>query len=304
MTRPPRPPGMDHALYPYAPIHRRPSLPWPDAAQIAWFVVLHLEYWEAEPPAGSLRDPRFVGEYGSFQPDLRSFTQREYGNRVGIWRVLEVLDRHGIRTTLAANGEACGRYPEIVRAALDRGMEFVAHGTYATRMISSRMDEAEERDHIHQAIAAVEAAAGRRPQGWLGQDYGESERTPVLLAEAGIDYLMDWPNDDQPYLMPVCGRGLVTIPNQYEWDDLQLFLHRRIPTPRYPDLVGEAFEVLQGEGGRVFGLTIHPWMFGMAHRIRYLDEALRRLKANGETWQATAGEIAAWYRRTAEPSRA
>lgn len=291
---------MDHALYPYAPIDRRPALAWPDGAGIAWFVLLHLEYWEPLPHAGSFRDPRFVGEYGSFEPDLRTFSQREYGNRVGIWRVLEVLDRHGIRATLAANSSACQRYPDIVQAARERGMELVAHGTHATRMITSRMTEAKERAHIAEAIAGI-TATGAAPKGWLGQDYGESTRTPALLAEAGIDYVMDWPNDDQPYLMQAGGRALVAIPNFYEWDDQQLFLHRRLPTHRYPELVGEAFEVLAGEGGRVFGIGIHPWLFGMAHRIRYLDDALTRLKAHGATWQTTAGDIAAWFRKARTP---
>ena len=158
------------------------------------------------------------------------------------------------------------------------------------------MTEAEEKAVISESIAAVERAAGRRPTGWLGPEFGESSRTPRLLAEAGLDYVMDWPNDDQPYLMSV-GRPLVSIPNPAEWDDVQLLWHRRVAMNRYPDLVAEAMATLHEEGaqsGRIFGLGLHPWLMGMAHRIRYLDQALERLAAFDQVWRATAGEIAGW----------
>jgi len=292
-----RGPGMDHPHYPYSPLPSRPVLHWPGKARVAFWVLLHLEYWEMEPPKDAYRDPRFVGEFGSFNPDFRTWSQREYGNRVGIFRILEVLDRHSIKATVAANAEACARYPNLVDEIRRRGWELVAHGTHATRMITSKMSEAEERAHIAASIDAVERAAGRRPAGWLGQDFGESTRTPRLLAEAGLDYVLDWPNDDQPYMMTV-GKPFVAIPNHAEWDDVQLLWLRRTLTTKYPALVGDAFETLYAEGarsGRVFSLSLHPWLMGMGHRIRYLDEALKTISAYAEVWQATAGEIARWY---------
>jgi peptidoglycan/xylan/chitin deacetylase (PgdA/CDA1 family) len=164
-------------------------------------------------------------------------------------------------------------------------------------MISSKMTEEEERSEIGTAVAALERVAHERPKGWLGQEYGESQRTPQLLAEAGLDYVLDWPNDDQPYPLKV-GRKFVSMPNQPEWDDVQQLWLRRINTPRYPDLVGDAFELLHQEGGQVFSLSIHPWLMGMAHRIKYLDEALRRIERFGNVWQATPGEIAQHYMNT------
>jgi allantoinase len=290
-------PGMDHPHYRFSPLPSRPVLRWPGGARVAFWVLLHLEYWEMEPPEEAWRDPRFVGEFGSFDPDFRTWSQREYGNRVGIFRVLEVLDRYGIKATVAAGAAACERYPNLIAEAKRRGWELVAHGTHATRMITSRMSEAEERAHIAESIAAVERAAGVKPTGWLGQDYGESTRTPRLLAEAGLDYVLDWPNDDQPYLMTV-GRPFVAIPNHAEWDDVQLLWLRRTLTTKYPGIVAEAFSTLYAEGaqsGRVFGLSLHPWLIGMAHRIRYLDEALAAITARAGVWQTTAGEIARWY---------
>ena len=282
---------MDHDLNRYAPLPQRPTLVWPDGARMAFHVTLYIEHWELTPPEVSVKDQRFLSEFGPYEPDYRTWTQREYGNRVGIFRVLEVLDRHNIRASVAIGASACERYPQLVAEITRRGWEILAHGTHATRIISSKMTEAEQRTYIADAIAAVTRATGKVPKGWLGQDQGEAVNTPALLAEAGIDYLVDWSNDDQVYMMRP---GLVSIPHQIDWDDIVLFWLRRVETWRYPALVDEAARTLAAEGARNFGLSIHPWLFGMAHRIRYLDEALARIKSIDGLLQATTGEIAAW----------
>ena len=294
---PPLPAGMDNPWYDYSPFPTRPRLTWPRNARVAFFVLLHLEYWELDPAKDSHRDPRLVGEFGSFVPDYRSWTQREYGNRTGIFRVLDVLDRYQIRAGVAVNALAAERYPYLIEQFKKRRYEFIAHGHSANRMITSKMSEADETKEIADAIATIEKAAGVRPKGWLGKDYGESQRTPQLLADAGLDYVLDWPNDDQPYPMKV-GRKFVALPNQPEWDDVQQLVLRRIAMPRYPDIVAEAFELLHREGGQVFNLSIHPWLMGMPHRIKYLDEALRRVERFGNVWHATPGEVARHYMDT------
>ncbi len=292
-----RGPGMDHPHYPFSAAPARPVLHWPDAARVALWVVIHLEHWEIDAPPDAVRDRRLDGELGSYYPDYLNFSRREYGNRVGVFRVLDVLDRHRIKATVAANAAACQRYPRLVDAFAQRGYEFAAGGTHAMRMITSLMPEHEERATIASAIEAIRVATGCRPRGWIGQDYGESTRTPRLLAEAGLEYVGDWPNDDQPYRMTV-GRPLVSLPCQAEWDDIQMLKLRRMPQPRYPELVEAAFRTLHQEGagsGRTFCLSIHPWILGQPHRIRYLDEALERIAAFGAVWQATAGDIARWF---------
>lgn len=293
-----RAPGMDHDLYPYSALPTRPILRWPDGARVALWVVVFLEHWELDPPGSAVRDPRFIDPYGDFRPEYRSYAFREYGNRVGFFRILEALDRHGIRATVAANASACERYPFLVEECGNRGWEFAAHGTHATRMISSRLSEADERRVIETSADAVAHATGTRPRGWISQDFGESHRTPQLLAEAGFDHLAHWPNDDQPYVMTT-DPELISVPYQSELDDVQLLWHRRTLTPRYPAIIEEAFSVLHEEGagsGRSFGLGIHPWLFGMPHRIRYLNEALDKLVAFEGAWQASLGEIAAHAR--------
>ncbi len=239
-------------------------------------------------------DPRFRDTLGDFQPDIRSNTWREYGARIGFFRIFEVLDRHGLTTTVAANASALTRYPQLVEECLRRGWAFAAHGTHATRMASSAMSEEQERTLIGDCAEAIERATGKRPPGWISQDFGQSARTPQLLAEAGFRYLADWPNDDQPYWMTTAP-PILSIPCQSEQDDVQLLWHRRLLTPRYPALVEEGFRVLHEEGagsGRSFTLGIHPWLFGMPHRIRYLDETLARLARFEAVWNATLDAIA------------
>lgn len=285
--------GMDHGLYPFSPIGARPVLRWPGGARLALWPVVHLDYWEIDPPADAVRAPDVQGAWPVIFPDYRTFSHREYGSRIGIFRVIEVLDRHGLRATMAANAAAGERCRYVIDACRERGWEFAAHGTHATRILSSRMSEADERGAIAQSIDTIERVTGQRPRGWIGQDGGESERTPALVAEAGLDYIGDWPNDDQPYRMTV-GRPLVSLPYQPEWDDLQLLWLRQVATPRYPGILRDAFERLYAEGaasGRLLSINIHPWLLGQANRIRYLDEALAAIVREPGVWAATGAEI-------------
>jgi allantoinase len=291
---PERGPGMDHGHYRFQPIGARPRVRWPEGADLAAFVLLHVESFELTPPEGSIRDPRFRGEFGSYVPDYRGWSAREYGNRVGLWRVLDLLDEHGLKATVAIDAQSCERYPAIVAAINERGWETVAHGVAITRMITSRMSEDDERAVIGQSASALDAAFAARPAGWLSPDFGESTRTPALVAEAGFSYLLDWANDDAPYWMTT-PRPIVSVPYQVEWDDLATFLVRRVPIERYPELIVNAFDRLRGEGRsgtRIFGLPLHPWFIGAPHRFGYLAAALKRIAATEGVWWARAGEIA------------
>ncbi|MBL8381740.1 MAG: polysaccharide deacetylase family protein [Burkholderiales bacterium] len=286
---------MDHPHHAYRALAHATPVAWPRGARLAFWVLLHVEHWELLPPADAHRDPRFLGDYGSFSPDFGTWGQREYGNRVGVFRVLDALDRHGIRATVALGSAAAARCPQVVRECRARGYEFIGHGSHANRMLTGRMDEDQERAFIGAALDAVQDAAGLRPRGWHGQDFGESARTPRLLAEAGLDYVADWPNDDAPYPMRH-GRPLISLPLQPEWDDVQAMWLRRLPMERYAQLVASACTTLRGEGGRVFCLSLHPWMIGQAHRIGQLRLALEHICGLPDVWQATAGEIVDAYR--------
>lgn len=285
--------GPDHALYPHSPLPQRARLRWPGSARVAFCVFLYFEYWELDPPQGTVYDRRHDGALGGLFPNYKVHSQFEYGNRVGIFRVLDALDRHGLPVTVAANAGACRNYPFLVREFQNRNYEIAAHGSFATRMLSSQMTEAEERAAIGESLDTIEQTTGQRPRGWIGQDFGESTRTPQLLAEAGVSYVADWANDDQPYVMQT-SPPLISIPNQSEWDDVQLMWHRKIHPSVHRDGVCAAFERLHQDGaenGMFFGLHIHPWLMGAPHRIGYLEDALARLVTKGEVWRTTAGGV-------------
>ena len=282
--------GMDHDLYPFRTLHEGKRIAWPEGARIAFTVTLMLDYWEVMPPKEASRDPRVISPLGNFFPDWLTWSQREYGNRVGIFRVLEMLDRYGVVPTVALGSESARRHPELVDECQRRGATFMAHGSHATRRITSRMSAAEERAFIVASRDAVAEATGMVPTGWCGQDFNESARTPGLLAEAGFSHVADWSNDDRPYLI---GPGkIVSLPAQSEWNDLECMWLRRVSPAAWAAGLVEAFDVLHGEGGMCFNLTLHPWIAGQAHRIRYLGEALAGILGHRGVWRAQAGEVA------------
>jgi peptidoglycan/xylan/chitin deacetylase (PgdA/CDA1 family) len=296
----PTAPGLDHHHFAFRAAPDAPHVDWPGGARIAFFVLLHLEAWEITPPAGAHRDPRFVAEFPAFHPDLRAWSQREYGNRVGIFRVLAALDAACIVPAVALSAATCRLHPELVAECRARGAEFLAHGTYATRLITSRMTEAEERAHIAESRDAVAAATGTVPRGWVGQDQSQSPRTPALLAEAGFDHVLDWPNDDRPYLMgPYGGRSLVSLPPQPEWDDVAMTWLKRMQPAAWAANAAAAFAALHAEGARapaLFQLALHPWVAGQAHRIRHLRDLLAAIGRHCDVWHAPPSAVAAHAR--------
>jgi allantoinase len=302
-----RAPGMDHDLYPYSAIPTRPTLVWPDGKRLAIWVVLHLEQWELQAPASAVRDARFRGEFGNYSPDYRTYSTREYGNRVGVFRLLEVLNRYQIPVTVAANAALCRERPRLIEECLRRGYEIAAHGNYATRMISARMSAAQEEDYIADAMAVVRQSSGATRVGWIGQDFGESPRTPQLLAAAGADYIGDWPNDDQPYWLTL-DPPLVSLPYHVEWDDATLMALRQLTAPRYGQMVREAADRLcedSAASARMMSLGLHPWVIGQPQRIRYLDQILAHLRQMDGLWFTTGGEIADSFRtQTPQPAAA
>ncbi len=291
---------MDHPHYVYAASPRRPLIAWPGGARTALLIRIDIDTYDetaGQPP--HLRDPRHAAVTAPFSPEHRAYTQHEYGPRVGVFRILELLDRHGLRATCPVTAVSARRYPFLMGELTRRGYEIAGHGVRVTRMLSSRMSEAQEADEIGQSLHGLKSVFGAAPVGWFGPGAGESERTPRLLDAAGLGYVGDWSNDDQPYLMTT-PRQLVSLPAQPEWDDVEQLWFRGLSMSTWRDAAVEAFEVLHGEGGRIFSLTLHPWLIGMPHRIRYLAEALESVVAREGVWNATAAEIVAHARPVLE----
>jgi allantoinase len=282
-------PGMDQLHHGYRTLTEAPGFHWPNDARIAFTVTLVLDYWEVNPPQDANPDPRIVSPLGKFFPDWLTWSHREYGARVGIFRVLDALDQFAITPSVALGAAAAKRYPELVDELVRRDTCFMAHGTCATRRISNLMSEAEERAFLADSREAVREATGATPVGWCGQDFNESERTPSLLADAGFTYTTDWASDDRPFLL---GTNLVALPPQPEWNDLEAMWLRRVPPHTWVENVAEAFGFLHEEGGGCFNLTLHPWIAGQPHRIRYLREALSRTLGRPGIWRTTTDKVA------------
>ncbi|WP_210485728.1 polysaccharide deacetylase family protein [Microvirga antarctica] len=296
-----RRPGMDHAIYPYSAVPDRAPFRLASGKPIALYIVLQIEHYELFTPDGAYREPRFKGEFGTFTPDYRTWSYRQYGNRVGLYRVLEVLDDLAVPVTAAIGAGAIEAHPEIVGAIASRGYEIAAHGLTANRMITSHMSAEVERDHILQSRDALQSAFGVQPRGWLSQDFGNTPRTSALLREAGFSYTMDWANDEQPYLQ-LDAPGLIALPAPSEWDDVQTLALRRVSAERFPGLVADAIEGLAGapaDSARALAIGVHPWVFGTAHRIRYLREVLEHAQSHPAVDIMTAGTLADTFARQA-----
>ena len=292
--------GMDHPHHAWSPISARRQLVWPNGARVALVVIVTLEHMEWEPPTGSYTSPILAGGSGRRPyPDYGRLTIREYGHRVGVFRLLEVLRRNGVTPTIAIDALTAEHYPALVGHCQRAGAEFLAHGVSVSRMITSRMTEQEERNYIESATQTITAATGARPTGWFGPEHGESERTPALLAEAGFNYVCDWVNDEQPYAMSTPSGNLTALPIMLELDDVHAMSGRKVPFARWGRMVTEAFEMLYVDGannGRLLVLNLHPWLVGQPFRIRALDSALATVMARDGVWATTGAEVAAWYR--------
>ncbi len=289
---------MDHALYAYSAQPAR--LAHEGETGLQGYVLLCLEHWHANPPKNAVRDPRFVGEFGSFTPDYRSWTQREYGLRIGLFRVLDALREAGLKPAIAANAAVLERLPELVQHLEGWSCEWVAHGLAANELMHGGQSLDEQRQHITHTLQTWDRCTGLRPRGWLSQDWGTTPHTYALLAEAGLDYTLDWCNDDQPYLMHSqgpTGQGLLAVPLSAEWDDVQCQWLRQLSPRAHAELTLAAFtrlhaECLRHRRSAVFGLALHPWLSGMSSRIGTLKRLLADLaNREGVSW-SSPGEIA------------
>ena len=291
--------GMDHPHHAWSPINSRPALRWPNEARVALCVILVLEHLEWQAPEGSFVVANLAGASAPRAfPDYARLSHREYGHRVGIFRLLDTLEKHGITATIAMDAITAANYPFLVRHCLDRGCEIIGHGISVSRMITGNTPEDEEREYIRTSIDALAQATGVSPQGWLGPEYGESERTPQLLAEAGLRYVCDWANDEQPFPMTTGNDPFFALPLLYELDDVASLAQRKVTVADYQRRLTESFDVLHQDGetnGRLMALNWHPWLVGQPFRVGAVDDALAYMMAQGGVWPATGSEIIDWY---------
>lgn len=270
--------------FPYSPIVRRPQLVWPDHGRVALWVIPNIEFFALSDamPAGSGKIP-----------DIPPYAVRDYGARVGIWRIMEVLSRYGIRATVALNSDVCDAYPEIIEEAIKLKWEFMGHNETNTRRLNTIPSDEEPRV-IHNSLVRIAEATGKKPVGWLSAGLQETWDTLGYLVAEGCRYVADWVNDDQPYVMNIDGKPLVSLPYSYEINDKPAFEdHHRTPE-EFGAMIRRQFDVLYREGassGRVMAIALHPYIIGVPYRIEALRSALDYICGHNDIWLATGEEI-------------
>lgn len=284
----------DPNLYDYWPYENRPQIRWPGGKKLAFWVAPNIEFYEFSPPANPARPgwPRPA-------PDVVGYSQRDFGNRVGHWRLMELLDKYAMRGSVSLNVAMCDHCPEIIEACVARNWEFFSHGVYNTRY-SYGMDERQERAVIEDSIRTVERATGQRIRGYLAPALTHTERTFDLIAEYDFWYTCDLFQDDQPQPIKTRTGKLVSMPYSLEVNDVIAYGALGMSPQRYADVLKRHFDQLLEEGaesGTVMCVPLHSYLVSQPHRIRPFEAALQHVAANaGEVWITTAAEIAAYYR--------
>ncbi len=284
----------DYGPFPYVPINRRAAWKWPNGARLAVWVIPNLEFFSLKTP---LAGHPWEKAHDYKAPTVRQWGQRDYGNRVGVFRLMDVLAKYSIRGTATTNTDICDYHPEIIEDAVKLGWEFMGHNkTNTTRLTALSADQ--ERELIRYCTARLQQATGKKPLGWLGSALAETWNTLDYLAEEDYLYVSDWVNDDQPYRMKVGGRQLVYLPYSYETNDSGQINYRFATGDEFGTIIRNTFDVLYAEGAqaaRVMAICLHPFMIGVPHRIRALDAALKYMHSHDGVWFATGEEIVRAY---------
>ena len=283
---------MKNTRYDDSPMITRKLFKLPDQARVAVWVGINIEYFDI---GGTCFGG--VGTMASAPPNVYDYAMRDYGNRIGIWRLMEVLDKHNIRASVLLNSEVCEHYPMIVQEGKKRGWEYLGHGTTNSVLLTG-LSEPEERQIITTTLDVITKAAGQRPLGWLGPALQESFNTPDILAENGVKYLCDWCCDDQPFPMKVKKGSLISVPYSLDLNDIPAFITKHLTPQQFCEMIKDQFDTLYREGidqARVMCIALHPFLIGMPYRIGWLDRALEYIKSHKDVWCPTSGEIASWY---------
>ena len=285
--------GYDHDLYAWSSIFDRPPVAWPGGQWVAVWICVSLEWFPLTPSDTPFRAP---GHMQTAYPDYRHYTARDYGTRVGFYRLLDAFAKAGVTVSVAANGAIAERYPQVIRDVVSAGHEIIAHSTDMNGTIASGLPVEDERALIARSLDALEAASGTRPRGWLSIARSQSWNTLDLLKEAGLQYCCDWVNDELPYRF---ANGLIDLPLNHELSDRQIIGTQQQSAEEWAEQMVDAFDWLSAEakthGGRMLPLHLTPYIIGLPYRIGALENLLATLATRDETWFAPGGAIVdAW----------
>jgi allantoinase len=278
-----------HGRYDYLPIEGRPDYSWPEGRRLAVYVALNLEHFAFGEGLGAELAP------GGPPPDVLNYAWRDYGNRVGAWRMRQMFDELALPASVLVNAAIYEHCPALPAAFVARGDEMVGHGVTNSER-QGILAEREEAALIRRSAEAIQRHSGKRPEGWLGPWISESDRTPDLLQEAGFSYLLDWCCDDQPIWMRTRQGRILAVPYPQELNDIPAIVARRTDADVFADMIVDNFDEMreQAEGEPlVMGIALHAYIVGQPFRLRHLRRALRHVaERRDDVWVTTAGAIA------------
>ncbi len=288
--------GMDHDKYDWSMLSERPKFDWPDGKKLALWINVPIQFF----PLDQRGDPfKVPGGMTMPYPDLRHFSLRDYGNRVGIYRLLDAFEKYRIKPTFAINSAVATRAPYLLEQINSRKDSIICHGLHMDALHHAGLSEAQERDLIKQAIDQLNESTATDIRGWLSPAKNQSPNTLELLREQGISYVCDWVNDELPYSMKTQGGSITAMPLSTEMEDYFLIQRNFHSEQSWLEQVCDACDFLIDEastqGARLLSLTVHPWLMGQPHRIHYLEQALEYLSSREEIWHAGADEIHAHW---------
>jgi peptidoglycan/xylan/chitin deacetylase (PgdA/CDA1 family) len=281
--------------YAFEPIINRKAVSFPGGKRLAILIYVNIEHV----PFGStaLAHAVYPGTL-QFSPDILNHGWRDYGNRVGLWRIMKAMDRHGFRGTVNLNSDVCREYPQIIREGNARNWEWGAQGDNNTSILCN-MSVEQQREFIRDNIRIIEEATGKRPKGWLSMCLAESLESPDLLAEAGIEYVSNYAHDELPVEMRVKSGSLVTMPYTLELNDVPTIAGKGASGEVFGQMIRDQFDVLYEEAielPRVMSISVHPFISGHPFRMKHIEAALAYIASHSAIWPTTGGEISDWYR--------
>lgn len=290
--------------YDYIPLPARPPLQWPDGKRVALMITLNLETWDLVKDTDR---PYYAGGPAILPdilpgnvPDFPNYSWREYGQRIGIWRLFECLDDLGVTPACTVNAATCLRRRPMVDAAVERGCEILAHNYEQGELLTDYAgDPSGERDVVLKTLQVYEQTVGRKARGWLSSSLRGTLETAEILAEYGCSFYCDLMNDDQPYMLNTRTGSLVAVPYSNEINDFTLVVRRGHTTDEVRDILIEELQVLHAEGektGRIMNVGLHPHVSGRAYRIRALREFIEFAQTLDGVWWSTREAIADHYR--------
>lgn len=286
-------PLKDHGRFKYLSIHNRPVYDWPNKTKLAVYIGFNLEHFEFGEGLGANLGPV------SPSPDVLNYSWREYGNRVGAWRCIQLFDSLNIPTGALINTALYDHCPDLIQALVQRGDELIGHGhTNAERQ--GQMLEQTERELIVSCSERIQQESGLITKGWLSPWISESLVTPDLLLEAGYDYTLNWCHDDQPVRMLTReGKKLWSIPYPQEINDIPMLIGRQMDTEPFANMIIDQFDEMMHQSRTqplVMGIALHPYLVGQPYRLKHIRRALEYIcqyRDREEIWFTTPGKICA-----------